>query len=162
MAESPRQQFQDILKSFDTAMLVTRTPTGQLRGRPMAVARCDSDSDVWFVTDAESGKIDELTKDPHVAVVLQDGGRFLSLSGEARLSRDQAQVQDLWNEDWSDWFPNGAQDANLIALHVRSNEGEFWGAGSLKGLQYIFEAGKALLRGEEHSVDEAEHGHVEL
>jgi len=161
ISETPRKQFQDILNSFATAMLVTKTPDGSLRARPMAVARCDSDSDLWFVTDADSGKIDELAADPRVAVVMQHDNRFLSLSGDARMARDPARVSELWDDAWSEWFPNGADDADLIVVHVVSRHGEFWDAGSLEGMEYVFEAGKALLKGQTPD-EQGEYGEVKL
>jgi len=157
---SPIQQFQDILKSFETAMLVTRTSIGELRARPMAVARIDSDSDIWFVTDAQSGKVDELQTNPHVCVVMQKDGKFLSLTGEATLHDDRNLLARMWNDRWKDWFPKGLQDANLLVLQVISNQGEFWDVGRLSGMEYIFEAGRASAV--ETSRANPNHGHVQL
>lgn len=37
-AEQNGRQLADVIKQFDTAMLVTQTPQQQLRARPMAIA----------------------------------------------------------------------------------------------------------------------------
>lgn len=162
MADSPRQQFQETLSRFESAMLVTKTTDGGLRARPMAVARCESDADLWFVTDVVSGKIEEIAHDPNVAVTFQRGSHFLSLSGEATLCRDRTKTEQLWNEAWRAWFPGGVDDDNLVLVHVRSNEGEYWDVSGLTGIQYLFEAGKAYLKGERPTIDEDRHGRVSL
>lgn len=162
MANSPREQFQETLKRFDNAMLVTKTLEGQLRARPMAVAQCESDGDLWFVTDDESGKTDEIARDPNVAVVFQSGAHFLSLTGTATLCRDRDKVEALWNEAWRVWFPEGVDDKNLVLVNVTTTDGEYWDVSGLKGLQYLFDAGKAYLKGEQPAVGEQQHGHVSL
>lgn len=162
MTGTPREQFQDILHSFSSAMLVTKTLEGQLRARPMVIAQCESDADLWFVTDAESGKIDELKEDARVAVTMQNASRFLSLSGKATVSRDKQQVETLWQDRWRAWFPGGVDDGNLVVVHIAAEHGEYWDASSLKGWQYVFATGKALLQNDSPHSHSPEHGEVDF
>lgn len=160
MADFLRNRFHEILARFETAMLVTKTPAGVLRARPMAVAQCDSDDDLWFVADAESGKIDELIDNPQVAVTCQAEARYLSLSGTAKLSRDRSKIESLWQESWLAWFPAGVDDSNLVLIHVDGTEGEFWDSGELKGAQYRFAAEET--QASNSGVGNARHGSVNL
>lgn len=117
--------FREVLAHFGTAMLCTRQPDGSLRSRPMAVARSEDNGDVWFVTQLETGKVEELLRDPHVAVTMQSKTRYLSLSGRAEIVGDPAALDELWRASWRAWFPEGKHDG-LALLHVRATEVEYW------------------------------------
>ena len=162
MTTESEKHFHDILNDFDHAMLVTRAPDRSLRARPMAIADVESDGDIWFVTSSASGKVDEILGDPTVAVTLQSGSRFLSLSGTASLSNDREKIAELWKEPWKVWFPQGRQSPELVLLKVSASEGEYWDNSGLNGLKYAFEAGKAYLKGERADVDEQMNQKVKL
>lgn len=152
MASTPQEQFQSHLDGFDNAMLVTRAADGQLRSRPMALATAEPSSNLWFVTSNDSGKVDEIEANPEVCVTMQGGGKFLSLSGRATFSRDRTKIEELWNEAWKVWFPEGKNDPSLILIHVAATEGEYWDNSGISGLKYMFEAGKAYLAGERPEI----------
>ena len=48
------------------AMFTTRRPNGQLVSRPMATQSRIEGTDLWFVTNVDTHKLDELALDPHV------------------------------------------------------------------------------------------------
>ena len=50
----------DLIDGIEIAMFTTRRPDGQLVSRPMATQTQAEGSDLWFVTDVESHKLDEL------------------------------------------------------------------------------------------------------
>jgi len=143
------QEFRELLDTFDNAMLVTRNVQGELRARPMAVASTERDGDLWFATSIDSGKVDEIRADDHVAVTLQGGGKFLSLSGTATVVVDRARIDALWSDAWKVWFPDGKESKDLGLIHVAAHHGEYWDYGAKETLRFLFEAGKALYAGEE-------------
>ena len=49
-----------IIREYNCGMLCTRTRDGQLRSRPMAIARVDDDGDVWFATSIDTPKVRDL------------------------------------------------------------------------------------------------------
>ena len=55
-----------LIEQIETAMFTTRRPDGRLVSRPMATQKQNPVADLWFVTDVESHKLDELECDPHV------------------------------------------------------------------------------------------------
>ena len=61
----------DLLKDFDTAMLVTRAADGHLHARPMAVAELRADADAYFVTNIDSPKVAEVYADADVLLTFQ-------------------------------------------------------------------------------------------
>lgn len=164
MAVVPEVKLRELLEEFGVAMLVTRTPDGELRGRPMAVAEVEPDGDLWFASDRHSGKVDELAGDAHVVVTFQSGRKFVSLSGTAATVEDRAKAARLWKAEWSVWFPGGKDDPNMVLLKVRATAGEYWDNTGTSGLKYLIAAGKALVTGTRPAVgdDPKVHAKVEL
>lgn len=162
MTDTPREKFQDLLNGFSSAMLVTKRPDGALRARPMNVAKVESDADLWFVTELDSGKIAEIATNPTVCVTFQGGKEYLSVTGEAQVVTDRSMVDELWNEAWRVWFPDGKESPDLSLLHVQASEGGYWDNSGLEGWTYLFKAGKAYLRGEKPEVGEDIHQKVKL
>lgn len=155
-------KFKDILSHFDNAMLATRAIDGTLRSRPMRVADISENCDVWFVTDVESAKATEVADYPEVNVSMQDGNRFLSISGKATIVHDREKVLSLWNDAWKVWFPEGKDDPNIALLRVQSTAGEYWDMSGVNSLRYLLNVGKAYFSGETVEVDESMHAKVNL
>ncbi|QEH35800.1 Pyridoxamine 5'-phosphate oxidase [Aquisphaera giovannonii] len=164
MPTSPDKKFHDLLQDFGNAMLVTRTAEGKLRGRPMALAEAEPDGTLWFATDRDSAKIDELEKDDQVVVTMQSGMKYLSLTGRAKVVDDRAKAAQLWKAEWKVWYPGGKDDPALVLLRIDGETGEYWDNSGTGGVKYLIEAGKALLTGSRPDVqDDAKvHAKVEL
>jgi general stress protein 26 len=158
------RKFHDLMAKFETAMLVTHTGAGELRGRPMAIAQVEENCRVWFFSSVESGKVHEIETDTHVGVICQrDRDVYLSLSGLATLHRDLAKVEELWKETYRVWFPGGKTDPNLALVAVEPNHGEYWDSEGMKKIKYLFEAAKAYTTGTTPHVEEGDqHGKVDL
>ena len=164
MATSPDIKLRELLEEFGIAMLVTRTPEGQLRARPMALAAVETDGTLWFATDRHAAKVEELERDRDVAVTMQSATKFVSLSGSASPVEDRARVARLWKVEWKVWFPGGKDDPNIVLLRIDGQKGEYWDNSGTSGLKYILEAGKALLTGTRPDVggDPKVHAKVDL
>lgn len=162
MSAEASQRLKELIADFDAAMLITHSPDGALRARPMAVADVDPNGDMWFATDRHSGKIDDIGADAHVNVSMQKGGKFVSLSGRASQVEDRRKVQEIWRETMKVWFPGGKDDPNLVLLRVDASEGEFWDNSGLNAIKYLIKAGNAYLHGERPTNDPTEHGKAKL
>jgi general stress protein 26 len=145
------------LRQFDTAMLVTRTPEGGLRSRPLSlVVNDEGDDGLYFSTAIDSPKASELEADPRVNVCMQDRRRFVSVTGVARVTKDRALIDRLWSEAWKIWFPKGKEDPSLCILIVTPSEAAYWDGSGLEGVTYLFEMAKAYLTGTKASSDDDE------
>lgn len=154
MTTAPHEKLTDLLHDFSVAMLVTQTPAGQLRARPMAIGDVLSDGTVWLVTQRQSAKLDEISVDHHVNLTMQSSTKFVSLSGTATIVDNRQKVAELWSEYWKIWFPGGKDDPELILLRVDGEAGEYWDNSGTSGLRYLIEAGKAYLSGTRPKVDD--------
>lgn len=160
MTTSAQEHLYDLLKDFDTAMMVTHS--GQdMHARPMAVAQLQPDADVYFATSADSPKVGEIAADPNVTVVFQSPTQFAAVQGTAAVVRDQALIDKLWSESWRLWFPDGKGDPSLCLIKVDAKAGEYWDRSGIKGLKYLFEGLKAISQGRTPNPAEPErHGRV--
>lgn len=162
-AKEEQKKFRKLVGAFDEAMLTTRSKRGTFRARPMYLARAEDDGDVWFLTSLDSGKLDELEIDPRVGVSMQGTGKFLSLSGRAEVVSRRDVLDDLWNPALKPWFPEGTDTADMTALHVVTEEAEYWDRSGWQGLKFALEAAKAVIEGRRPDDDPpARHGHVRL
>jgi general stress protein 26 len=95
-----------LIRGIETAMFTTRRATGQLVSRPMATQDRIEGADLWFVTNAEAHKLDDLTVDPHVNCSYYNNRthEWVSVSGVARVSRSRTRIRQLYQEDWKAWF----------------------------------------------------------
>jgi general stress protein 26 len=116
-----------LIDGIEVAMFTTRRPDGHLGSRPMATQTQAEGADLWFVTNIESHKLDELELDPHINLAYyRDRTReWVSVSGTAYLSRDRRLIHDLYRPDWRAWFGDeggprdgGPDDPRLALIMV--------------------------------------------
>ena len=133
-AAAPWEKLTDLYQLIDgieIAMFTTRRPDGHLVSRPMATQTQAEGTDLWFVTDIESNKLDELEQDPHVNLAYyRDRTReWVSVSGTAIVTQDRASIRELYRPDWRAWFGDegGARDGGpddprlaLVLVEVHS------------------------------------------
>ena len=121
------QDLFQLIDSIEAGLLTTRRADGRLVSRPMATQLRTEAGHLWFVTDRDTHKVDELEQDPNVNVAYyRDRTReWVSVSGRARATRDQSMIDALWAPDWTAWFGRGggkhsgtAKDPRLLLIEV--------------------------------------------
>ena len=131
-----------LLEKIDIAMLTTVGANGYLVSRPLSTQQATFDGErVWFFTEADSPKIDEIRRHPKVnlAYASKDKNTYISLAGDARVSRDQARIDELWSDAMKAFFPRGRNDPNLVLLEVAVRTAEYWeGPGTVLGKLLTF------------------------
>ena len=160
--ESKKEHFLTLLRDCKFAMMTTRSLQGDLHSRPMVTAKVSDDAELFFVTDLQSDKVEELGRDAQVSVSMQDGQKFLSLGGTAEVQRDRELIAQLWNESWKVWFPEGPTDANLVLIKVQPVIGEYWDNSGINGARYLYQAAKAYVQGKRPQTDQDIQGKVQL
>ncbi|HEV8236970.1 MAG TPA: pyridoxamine 5'-phosphate oxidase family protein [Gemmatimonadaceae bacterium] len=96
----------DLIDGVEIAMLTTRRADGQLVSRPMRTQRRTGGTDLWFMTNVESEKFEELALDPHVNVSYfrERTNEWVSVSGRAIISRDRDLIDALYRPEWKSWL----------------------------------------------------------
>jgi general stress protein 26 len=103
-----------LIDGIEVAMFTTRRPDGSLVSRPMQVQERAEGTDLWFMTNVESHKLEELAHDRHVNLAFyRDRTReWVSVSGTALLTQDRSVIRELYKPDWRAWLGDegGARD----------------------------------------------------
>ncbi len=149
----PVEKFRELVRTFDDAMLVSANGQGQLHGRPMRiiVQQQEGLDDLWFVSARECAKITEIRGEPRVAVILADGKRFMSISGDARVVVDPLKIANMWDDSWKRWFPEGPKGDNIALIQVRPLHAKYWDPSRPDGIRFALEATKAWIKDEPHA-----------
>jgi general stress protein 26 len=123
-------ELKNLVQEFQTAMLITTTPEGLLRARPMAIQKPAPEltCDVWFVTSIHTAMVEEIARHPKVCVTcLRDrGSAYASISAHATVFQDEALVHKLWQPDWKIWWPKGPDDPQIAFLLLQVERAEYW------------------------------------
>lgn len=142
------ERFTQLIGDIRFAMLTTQAPEGGLRSRPMAMLKTDFDGDLWFFTDDDSPKVEEITDEHHVGLSFANPSdqKYVSVSGRASVIHDKERALELWTPAAKAWFPRGVDDPHLGLLRVRVEAIEYWDSPSSKMVQ-LYGFAKAVLTG---------------
>ena len=151
-----------LIKDIDVAMLTTKDGSGNMRARPMGTLNGSGfDGTLYFFTDAGSPKVNEIESDHQVNLTYSDrkSQHYVSVTGQARVTRDEKKIRELWNPIMKAWFPKGLDDPSLALLEVEVSEAEYWDSPNSTVVQLVGFA-KALLTGERYKA--GKDGHVKV
>lgn len=118
-----------LVRQMKVGMLTTKEADGSLRSRPLETVEIDPEGRLWFFTQAHSPKSARAQAGDHQVALAYADPRdedFASISGTARVVRDEDRMRGLWNSDLGRWFPRGLEDPDLALLEVRIDKAEYW------------------------------------
>ncbi|QOV89710.1 pyridoxamine 5'-phosphate oxidase family protein [Humisphaera borealis] len=155
----------DLIKEMKIALMTTRRSDGLLVTRPMATQKRNPIADLWFVTNIETQKIDELEDDPNVNLGYYNHGTYewVSVSGKATLSQDRRLIRELHQPDWQAWFGdeggnrNGGPDDPRLALILVDAVSVVYTKSKHSRPRALFEIAKGMLTGSEPDISREEH-----
>ena len=143
----------DLIEGIETAMFTTRRPNGQLVSRPMATQHRIEGADLWFVTNVDTHKLEELALDPHVNCAYYNNKtrEWVSVSGVAHVSKNRARIRQLYHEDWKVWFGDeggemdgGPNDPRIALIMVEAESATYMKVNKSRPV-ILFEALKARV-----------------
>lgn len=152
------KKLEDLYKLIDgieIAMFTTRRADGHLVSRPMATQERVTGTDLWFVTDVSSHKLDELATDAHVNLAYYHvkSREWVSVSGIATVTQDRAMIKELYQPDWKMWFGDeggdrdgSADDPRLALIMVEAQSVEYLVVTQPKPV-ILFELVKGMMTG---------------
>ncbi|MEP6494083.1 MAG: pyridoxamine 5'-phosphate oxidase family protein [bacterium] len=150
-----------LIDGIEVAMVTTHRQDGQLVSRAMQTQRRTTGTDLWFMTNAESEKFEDLAIDPHVNVsYYKDRTReWVSVSGRAILSRDRDFIDALYNPTWKLWLGDtgdGKRDGGhhdpRIALILVEAEHVVYSKSDRSAPMVVFQMVRAMLTGKQPKV----------
>ncbi len=121
-----RAKVWDLIARFPAAMLVTRSHSGVLSGRPMSHIVKPDEGLVYIMTEDTTDAARDIQADPQALLTFADGHRYVSLAVRGSVSFDRALVERLWNPGAQAFWPNGRADPAVCVLVLRPDAGEYW------------------------------------
>lgn len=119
----------DMMRDIDFCMMTTNSGTGRLRSRPMSHnGAVEFDGVVWFFSGAHSRKVADLEAEPRVQLsyAVPDELRFIAMTGEASIVRDDEKKKELWIEELKRWFPQGPESDDVVLIKVTPSTVCWW------------------------------------
>lgn len=144
-----------LIDGIEIAMFTTRRPDGRLVSRPMATQERITGTDLWFVTDVSSNKLDELEFDANVNLAYYNmkSREYVSVAGTATITQDREIIRELYKPDWKVWFGDqggekdgGPDDPRLALVMVDALSAEFLVVNQPRAV-ILFEVAKAMISG---------------
>ena len=158
------EELYDLIEHLEIALMTTRRANGMLVTRPMATQERIDSADLWFVTDIETHKVEDLQQDPHVCLGYYDDGtkEWVSVSGTAVISQDRSLIRELHQPDWTIWFPHeggdrdgGPNDPRLALILVDAYSVTYMKS-KYSRPRVLFEIAKGFLTGEQPDIGRTE------
>ena len=123
------ERLRGVVKKTQTCFFCTVNGRGASEGtRPMNVRQVDEQGRLWFLSADDSHKNLELSEDPTVHLFFQgsEHSDFVHVTGRARVTRDRAKLDELWEPILKTWFTEGKDDPRITIIEVTPTGGYYW------------------------------------
>lgn len=118
-----------LAETTDIAMLCSNQKMeAYMHAIPMSTQEVDDEGNIWFLFSSESDTYKHLVQDSAVTLLYANvrDYSFLSINGEAEVSRDEARIEKYWNKMMEGWFEKGKTDPTIRVLKVAPIEAHYW------------------------------------
>ena len=145
-----KEKIKELIGDNRVGMFVTQDK-GKLFSRPIAYADVDDENNVWFFTDVNSGKIDDIINNKQVnfSFANHSDNAYVSLSGIAEMINDAAIIDEKWSFIMKAWFPEGKEAERLTLIKIIPESVQYWDGTSSK-VVLLYDMAKALLTGKSY------------
>ena len=122
-------KIREMVNNIDFCMLATKLTSKPLSVVPMSTKKVDEQGAIWFLSGADSDHNHNIELDPDIQLLYSKPGdlSFLSVYGQATITRDQGILEELYDKSDDNWF-EGVEDPNLTAIKFLPREAYYWDA----------------------------------
>lgn len=115
-----------LMKKIGFCMLSTHDGE-DIRARPMAAHVDREGHAIYFLTDADSHKDEDIARNPNVGLAFADPGdqKYVTLSGRAAISNDRQMIKALWSTPAKAWW-NSPDDPSIRVLKITPKDAQYW------------------------------------
>jgi general stress protein 26 len=155
-------KLKSIVKDVNVAMMCTTQRNGRMHSRPMGTAAIDDDGSIWFFTNEDSEKVEEIEKESGICLCYSKptDNTYACVMGHGQAIDDQQKMEELWNPMLKAWFPKGLDDPQITLIKVNPYHAEYWDDSDSR-MVVFFKIAKAALTGDEYK-GEGSHGQLNL
>lgn len=126
--KSAIEKIKELVKKSETCFFCTAIGQEGLTTRPMSVQKTDEHGNLWFLSADDSHKNEEIKQDSWVQLFFQGSAHsdFLTISGQATITKDKKIIEELWEPLLKTWFTEGKDDPRISAIKFMPKEGYYW------------------------------------
>ena len=144
MAADAVKKIKEMAEGVNACLLQTGLKEVSVNIIPMSIQEVDQDGVLWFISSSESEHNQNIERDQHVIVTIQNDSKFqyLSLNGYAQIHSDKSLIEKYWTDLANAWF-EGKDDPRVRVISVRPNSGHYWDTKNGKivsGIKMLFSA----------------------
>ena len=120
------EKIKEIAESAGTCFFSTNV-NNETKSRPMALQEVDEQGNLWFLSDVNSDKNQDIKNDSHVELYFMNNSKYeyIFIKGKASISQDKALIEKYWTNFASAWF-DGKDDPNISVIKVSPNDGYYY------------------------------------
>jgi general stress protein 26 len=124
--ESNVERVWKLMGKITFCMLSTRDGA-DIRSRPMAAYLQREENTIYFLTDADSHKDEEIARSPKVGLAFADAGdqKYVSVTGHAEVSNDRRKIAELWSTPAKAWW-DSPDDPSIRVLKITPKDAQYW------------------------------------
>jgi general stress protein 26 len=130
--ENGKKKLREIIDDVKTCMFTTTDEECNVFSRPMLTIKMDNELNLWFFSNEESAKINELSENKQVTLVYSHPGKntYMNIYGNCNIVHDKEKMKDFWTPALKSWFQNGFEDPALCLVQVSVDEAVYWDSAS--------------------------------
>ncbi len=98
---------------------------GALVSQPITPLKIDGHGAIWFYIDIRAGSVSHLCNINLSFTEMYDEN-YVSLSGSGEICKNQTDIESLWNDSFSAYFPDGPKSLNIALLKFTPYAVECW------------------------------------
>ena len=152
------QKLATLIQPMDgVAMLTSQDADGALVSRPMAPLEMDDHGAIWFFTDRDSTKVEQLNTQ-NLSFSDEERSTYVSMCGHGDLELDRGHIKRLWTPLARPWFPDGIDSDNLALLKFTPSAAEYWDAVDTK-MVHLFATAVSVIAA--RPIGMGEHGRLD-
>ncbi|MBH0239029.1 pyridoxamine 5'-phosphate oxidase family protein [Methylobrevis albus] len=98
-----------------------------LHSRPMDASVERDNGAVYFLTDVDSYKVDELAEHPQATLAFANASsyKFVTMTGRAAVSNDRAKIKEIFTPDTKAWW-DSEDDPRIRLITFTPDDAEIW------------------------------------
>jgi general stress protein 26 len=147
----------EFIQDIDFTMMTTVDENGELQSRPMSTQKAEFDGNVYFFCFDDTDKVRHIKNNPHVnlAYSAPDRQTYVSLKGDAEISKDRQKMEELWEPQLKAWFPEELETPGITLIKVSVKSAEYWDSPS-STIAHVIGLVKAAVTGESADMGDNE------